>query len=88
MDEREPTRLKRLLDRFLAARARRDREVRLSDPWRAAEAELHAIERTIFRPPVEPAEAVAATSGPSPLAQSAPAPQRGPAPPSHRQRGG
>jgi hypothetical protein len=47
--------MERLLDRLLATRARRDREVRLSTPWRAADTELHEIERAIFRvPPDEP----------------------------------
>lgn len=55
MHEREPTIMKRLLERLMAARARRDREERFSDPWRAADAEMHAIERAIFRVPVEAA---------------------------------
>lgn len=52
MPDREPTLIKQLLDRLLAARARRDREVRLSDSWRAADAEMHQIERAIFRAPL------------------------------------
>jgi hypothetical protein len=50
----EPTILKRLLRRLLATRARRDREQRHTGPWNAADAELHAIERAIFRLPAEP----------------------------------
>jgi hypothetical protein len=61
MPEREPTRIKRLLDRLLAARARRDREIRLSDAWRAADAEMHQIERAIFRAPL--ADAVERAGG-------------------------
>lgn len=53
MHEREPTIMKRLLERLMAARARRDREERFSDPWRSADAEMHAIERAIFRVPIE-----------------------------------
>jgi len=53
MHEREPTSMKRLLDRLLSVRARRDREQRFSDGWLAADAELHAIERAIFRVPIE-----------------------------------
>jgi len=52
MREREPTVIKQLLDRLLAARARRDREVRLSEAWRAADSEMHQIERAIFRAPL------------------------------------
>jgi hypothetical protein len=52
MHEREPATMKRLLDRLLAARARREREERFSDAWRAADAEMHAIERAIFRVPL------------------------------------
>ena len=55
MDDRQGTIMRRLLDRLLATRARRDRELRLSEPWRAADLELHEIERAIFRFPfVEP----------------------------------
>jgi hypothetical protein len=54
--------LKRLLDRLLATRARRDREVRFSDSWRAADDELHAIERAIFRAPLDPPREDAAGS--------------------------
>jgi len=46
--------IRRLLDRFLAARARRDREVRFSDPWRAADSDMHELEAAIFRMPLEP----------------------------------
>ena len=45
--------MRRLLDRLLATRARRDREERLSPPWRAADEELHEIEHAIFRVPLE-----------------------------------
>jgi hypothetical protein len=53
MHDREPKEMKRLLERLLAARARRDREERFSEAWRAADAEMHAIERAIFRVPVD-----------------------------------
>jgi hypothetical protein len=53
MDDRQRTMMKRLLDRLLATRARRDREVRLSAPWKAADTELHEIEKAIFRVPLE-----------------------------------
>ena len=53
MHDREPNVMKRLLERLLAARARRDREERFSEAWRAADAEMHAIERAIFRVPLE-----------------------------------
>lgn len=66
MHDREPNVMKRLLERLLAARARRDREERFSEPWRAADAEMHAIERAIFRVPLEAAaeEREPATAGP------------------------
>jgi hypothetical protein len=51
MEDRQGTLMKRLLDRLLATRARRDREERDSAPWRAADTELHEIERAIFRVP-------------------------------------
>ena len=51
MTEREPTLLRRLLDRLLSTRARRDREVRYSDAWQTADTELREIEREIFRAP-------------------------------------
>jgi hypothetical protein len=54
MPERDQTMLRRLLDRLLATRARRDREVRFSDSWQAADDELHAIEHAIFRGPLDP----------------------------------
>jgi hypothetical protein len=57
MQDREPAMMKRLLDRLLAARARREREERFSDAWRAADAEMHAIERAIFRVPLGAAAA-------------------------------
>jgi hypothetical protein len=64
MHDREPNEIKRLLERLLAARARRDREERFSEPWRAADAEMHAIERAIFRVPVDaPAEERGAPAG-------------------------
>lgn len=53
MEDRQRTMMKRLLDRLLATRARRDREERDSSPWRAADTELHEIERAIFRVPLE-----------------------------------
>ena len=53
MHDREPTIIKRLLERLLATRARRDREPRYSDAWHAAYTEMHAIERAIFRVPVD-----------------------------------
>ena len=46
----EPMRIKRLLDRLLAARARRDAEPRWSARWKELDSELHAIERAVFRP--------------------------------------
>lgn len=49
----ESARIRRLLDRLLSARARRDAEPRWSDRWRALDAELHAIERAVFRAPIE-----------------------------------
>jgi hypothetical protein len=53
MDDSQRTMMKRLLDRLLATRARRDREVRMSTPWQAADTELHEIEKAIFRVPLE-----------------------------------
>ena len=50
----EPATIRRLLDRLLAARARRDREVRFSDPWRAADHDMHELEAAIFRVPLAP----------------------------------
>ena len=61
MDERQGTNMRRLLDRLLATRARRDRELRLSEPWRAADLELHEIERAIFRLPID--EPLSSTGG-------------------------
>lgn len=55
MEDRQRNLMKRLLDRLLATRARRDREERDSPPWRAADTELHEIERAIFRVPPEEA---------------------------------
>jgi hypothetical protein len=52
MEDRQRTMMRRLLDRLLATRARRDREERLSAPWRAADEELHEIEKAIFRVPL------------------------------------
>jgi hypothetical protein len=52
MDERQGTLMRRLLDRLLATRARRDREEWLSLSWRAADEELHEIEKAIFRVPL------------------------------------
>jgi hypothetical protein len=71
MHELEPKRIKRLLDRLLLTRARRDREERFSDAWTAADTELHEIERAIFRPPLGGATL------------SRPAEQRAPAPGRH-----
>jgi hypothetical protein len=48
-----PMRIKRLLDRLLAVRARRDAEPRWSDRWHQLDGELHAIERAVFRAHVE-----------------------------------
>ncbi|HEV8490205.1 MAG TPA: hypothetical protein VGQ58_10500 [Candidatus Limnocylindrales bacterium] len=53
MDDRQRGMMKRLLDRLLATRARRDREARHSPPWQAADEELHEIEHAIFRVPLE-----------------------------------
>jgi hypothetical protein len=53
MEDRQRTLMKRLLDRLLATRARRDREQRDTASWRAADTELHEIERAIFRVPLE-----------------------------------
>lgn len=53
MNERQGTLMRRLLDRLLATRARRDREEWLSASWRAADQELHEIERAIFRVPLD-----------------------------------
>lgn len=53
MHDREPAILKRLLDRLHEARSRRDAEPRFSDAWRAADTEMHDIERTIFRSPFD-----------------------------------
>ena len=54
MGDGDPATIRRLLDRLLAARARRDREVRFSDRWRAADADMHELEVAIFRVPLEP----------------------------------
>jgi hypothetical protein len=51
MSDREPNTIKQLRDALLEARGRRDREERFSEPWHAADAEMHAIERAIFRLP-------------------------------------
>jgi hypothetical protein len=61
MHELEPKRIKRLIDRLLLTRARRDREERLSDSWCAADAEMHEIERAIFRAPLSDAKPRAST---------------------------
>lgn len=53
MDERQGTLMRRLLDRLLATRARRDREEWHSASWRAADTELHEIEKAIFRVPLD-----------------------------------
>jgi hypothetical protein len=49
----EPATIRTLLDRLLAARARRDREVRFSAPWRAADNVMRELEVAIFRLPLE-----------------------------------
>jgi hypothetical protein len=49
-----PAKIRKLLHRLLAARARRDREVRFSDSWRAADHDMHELEAAIFRVPPEP----------------------------------
>ena len=53
MHELEPLRIKRLLDRMLTARARRDAEPRWSARWHELDAELHRIERAVFHAPIE-----------------------------------
>ncbi len=79
MNDREPAMLKRLLDRLHEARSRRDAEPRFSDAWREADAEMHDIERTIFRSPfdmaaeaepIEAAEPASIHRRPSPSAAS------------------
>ena len=76
MHDREPTIIKRLLDRLLAARARRDSEPRHSAAWQDADAEMHRIERAIFRLPLEGApddEPVAGGPGePTPIRRPQP----------------
>jgi hypothetical protein len=62
--------IRRLLDRLLAARARRDGEVRFSDRWRAADTDMHELEAAIFRVPLEPPRQIAKRS-PRPLARRA-----------------
>jgi hypothetical protein len=52
-----PGMIRTLLDRLLAARARRDREQRFSERWRIADTEMHDIESAIFRVPLEPRDA-------------------------------
>jgi hypothetical protein len=54
MGDGEAGTIRRLLDRLLAARARRDREVRFSERWRAADRYMHKLEVAIFRIPLEP----------------------------------
>jgi hypothetical protein len=73
MHDREPVIMQRLLDRLVAARRRRDREERYSAAWHQADAEMHAIERAIFRVPVEhPAPAPnRPPEAPTPLARRA-----------------
>lgn len=68
MNDREPVMLKRLLDRLHEARSRRDAEPRFSEAWREADAEMHEIERTVFRSPFDlaaEAERVEASGRPS-----------------------
>ncbi|MDQ2966614.1 MAG: hypothetical protein M3R57_12285 [Chloroflexota bacterium] len=69
MDDQQRTMMKRLLDRLLSTRARRDREERLSAPWRAADTELHEIEKAIFRVPLEEQSS---SVGPDPRRRLAP----------------
>jgi hypothetical protein len=69
MREGQPATIRSLLDRLLAARARRDREVRFSEPWRAADSAMREIEVAIFRVPIEP---------PRPLRRTGPRRARGP----------
>jgi len=73
MTDREPTILRKLLQRLLTARARRNREDRFSKPWHAADVELHEIERAIFRLPAEPAPAPHRGAGAPSRAAGAPA---------------
>jgi len=54
MHEREPKIIRQLLERLFVARARRDGEERYSDRWLEADAEMHAVERAIFRVPAGP----------------------------------
>jgi hypothetical protein len=54
MRDGDPATIRALLDRLLAARARRDGEARFSDAWRTADTEMHEIESAIFRMPPEP----------------------------------
>jgi hypothetical protein len=54
MRDAKPATIRMLLDRLLAARARRDREERFSEPWRAADHDMHELETEIFRVPPEP----------------------------------
>jgi hypothetical protein len=54
----EPATIRTLLDRLLAARARRDREVRFSEPWRVADLDMHELETAIFRVPLEPTRGI------------------------------
>lgn len=54
MGHRQPMTIQRLLDRLHAVRDRRDANARFSDAWYEADREMHAIERSIFRAPIEP----------------------------------
>ena len=65
MNDGQRSTMKRLLDRLLSTRARRDREERLSPPWQAADEELHEIEHAIFRVPLEENAAGSGTGGAS-----------------------
>jgi len=70
MGDGDQATIRRLLDRLLAARARRDREERFSDRWRAADTDMHELEVAIFRLPLEPPRNLA-KRGPRPLARRA-----------------
>jgi hypothetical protein len=59
MRDGDPSMIRTLLDRLLAARARRDREERFSDPWRAADRDMHELETAIFRVPLDPPRSTA-----------------------------
>jgi hypothetical protein len=64
MRDGQPAIIRALLDRLLAARARRDREVRFSEPWRAADGDMRELEDAIFHVPLEPRRRLAKTASP------------------------